>query len=803
MDPNLENDVMDESGLYRLQNIFNEILKGNLGIIDLDNQIFLSTISSFLLNLDDQSYQDYPVQKEKLRYLLYICNVLYNRSDMDVLPVEDGVYDLLLEIYKRYDPNFQVGSAVVNLSNSLQHAESKTLKGCPIYFFNREEVRDDIRNHFREQLQRFDQQKYDYRDLYRSPITFFHDEKLSKGTHTTAHNHPDLVGTLDKCKFVLDQDAMDQGVYDKSNVKILERDFFVDHITKGIIRPDQELDLVLELKYDGVSVEADCNIELQSARTRGDTGIGKAVDITPILQGYQFPRNNIFTYETIGVKFEAIIKKSVLPAFNEVRGYSYKNCRTAIVGLFGNGDAYKYRDFLTLIPLAVDRNQVPQIENREQEIIFLNKLFKTKGEPLRYCTIHGNYRTCLYLIKKFAEEAKAARDYLDFMFDGIVVSYLDENIRAKLGRENYINKYSMAVKFDPLSKITTFLGYTYEVGQAGTITPMIHYAPVEFLGTIHPKSSGHSLDRFKKLKLKKGDFIEVTYTNDVMPYVTSIDCEHNRQNTNLLEEFPNVCPVCGTPLVFSDSGKSAMCPNMECKGRAVARMVNMLQKLNLKGFADSTIQSLEVYTFHDFIDLINQKNADYVAQRIGYGNASNLSMAIHNLITSSIPDYQIVGALGFTNCAAQTWKLIFKYYTLEEFVHEIETNPDNVMITLNEINGIGYNTAYTIVKEYPIFKEDFHLLLMPMFTVTSTKGQSARKQIRFSGCRNKQLEKQLCNLGYDADGSASVTKQTDILLVPYEGFESSKTAKVKNTNTRIIPITEFMEHMDDYLKTLI
>ena len=57
LDPNLENDIMDESGLYRLQNIFNEILKGNLGVIDLDNQIFLSTISSFLLNLDDQSYQ--------------------------------------------------------------------------------------------------------------------------------------------------------------------------------------------------------------------------------------------------------------------------------------------------------------------------------------------------------------------------------------------------------------------------------------------------------------------------------------------------------------------------------------------------------------------------------------------------------------------------------------------------------------------------------------------------------------------------------------------------------------------------
>lgn len=796
----MENDIIGENGLYRLQNIFNEILKGNLGIIDLDNQIFISSMSTFLLNLDNQSYIDNPVQKEKLRYLLYVCNVLYNRSDMDVLPVEDGVYDLLLEIYKRYDPNFQVGSAVVTLSNSLQHAESKIIKGCPIYFFDKEEpIKDEFRNEFRNKIQSFDNHKYDYRDFYQSPI-HFEQERLSKGTHDTSHNHPDLVGTLDKCKFVLDQDAIDQGVYDKSNVKILERDFFVDHIARGIISPNQELDLVLELKYDGVSVEADCNLEIQSARTRGDTGIGKAVDITPILKGYTFPRNNVFLQETVGVKFEAIIKKSVLPVFNESRGYSYKNCRTAIVGLFGNSDAYKYRDYLTLIPLAVDRTQVSQIENREQEILFLNKLFKTKGEPLRYCTIHGDYKTCLFLIKKFVEEAKAAREYLDFMFDGVVVSYMDEGIRAKLGRENYINKYSVAVKFDPLTKITTFLGYTYEVGQAGTITPMIHYAPVEFLGTIHPKSSGHSLDRFKTLKLKKGDFIEVTYTNDVMPYVTSIDCEHNRQNRNPLEEFPNVCPICGTPLVFSDSGKSAMCPNMNCKGRAVARMTNMLQKLNLKGFAESTIQSLEVYTFHDFINLINRY--DYVAERIGSGNASNLMVAINSIINGLYDEYQLVGSLGFTNCAAQTWKQIFKYFTLEEFVNIMDTKPDDMMLALNEINGIGYNTAYAITKEYPIFKEDFHLILQAIPT-TTTKGVSARKQIRFSGCRNKQLEKQLCNLGYDADGSASVTKQTDILLVPYEGFESSKTSKVKGSNTRIIPITEFMEHMDDFLKTLV
>ena len=118
-------------------------------------------------------------------------------------------------------------------------------------------------------------------------------------------------------------------------MKILERDFFQDHIDKGIIRTDQEIEVICELKYDGISVEADCGLELYSASTRGDTGIGAAADITPILQGYPFRQAGaMIGEEPLGVKFEAIITKSNLEIFNQLREKNYRNCRTAIVGLF-------------------------------------------------------------------------------------------------------------------------------------------------------------------------------------------------------------------------------------------------------------------------------------------------------------------------------------------------------------------------------------------------------------------------------------------------------------------------------------
>ena len=53
-------------------------------------------------------------------------------------------------------------------------------------------------------------------------------------------------------------------------------------------------------------------------------------------------------------------------------------------------------------------------------------------------------------------------------------------------------------------------------------------------------------------------------------------------------------------------------------------------------------------------------------------------------------------------------------------------------------------------------------------------------------------------MGHDADGSSSVTKQTDILLIPYEGFSSSKLNKVSD-NTIIVTLSDFVQDMSKYL----
>lgn len=781
----------------KIEDFFNQLMIGNGSVINSDNIAELNKIALEIYNKPQLNRKEV----ETLQQIVMSCNILYNRTDMTVLPIEDGFYDLLLEKYKTYDSDFQVGSAIIEfrnfIENDIENHNHRQIATSPVIFGKIPE-RDEIHQDTYEKIMRINEPILNRRDYSESPIEFM-DSSITKRTHNTEHNHPSLVGTLDKCKFIFIKDAREAGVLDDPNVKILERDFFYDHIEKHVYEPNRILNVVAELKYDGISVEADCGSEVYSARTRGDTGIGAAADITPILRGYRFKHAQCMDGENpIGVKFEAIMTKSNLETFNKLRERNYKNCRTAIVGLFGASDAYLFRDLITLIPLALDKDDIPMISNRMEEIAFLNKVFVSDGEPLRYCYFSGTVLEILYYIKVFMDEAKVARDYLNFMYDGIVISYLDEDIREKLGRKNFINKYSMAVKFDPLEKQTIFRGYTYEVGQNGQITPMIHYDPVEFLGTIHVKSTGSSLNRFKQLGLRYGDIINVTYVNDVMPYVSTLNCEQNRRNTNPVIEPIVECPICGTNLIESDSGKTLLCPNIECPGRSVQRMVNMFSKLNIKGFADAAFISLGKNHLFELIDL----STDFLIEKLGQADGVKFAQEINKLITDPIKDFIVIGALGFNSIAHKKWQNILQQCSLKEinamYLSSV-AEQEFEMKLLERIPNIGPITAYTIAKEYPFFEKDIACVLSWNNLVNSYgTGSNLKKQVRFTGIRNKQLSELLCNVGYDADGDSSVTKKTEILIVPYEGFSSSKISKVSDF-CKIIPIDEFINNIGLYI----
>ena len=737
-----------------------------------------------LLSIPDDKLSELDISD--MCTILTISNIIYENTSKNILILEDGVYDLLMVKYKNKTGLNIVGAIPVNFSDETQTKEEKQELIPGVIYLDEDDKKYIDNMLYHEDL--YKMKRFTHNDMLVPGVLY--EKTISKRLKDTSHSNPELVGTLDKCKFVLEKQAADKGVLNDDTVNILERDFFRKHIEAGIVNPNH-LDVIVELKYDGVSIEADIlNKRIISARSRGDTANDIATDLTPLLQGYYLPDAPELN-TVIGVKFEAIMTYENLELYSKLKGRSFANCRTAIISWVSSSDAYQYRELITLVPLATnikDDNGKPI--DRLIEVELMNRCF-CRGELLRYTVFSGDYTNVLFQIYRFAQEAEFMRKVLPFMYDGIVVSYLDPVIRETLGRKNSVNLYSMAVKFNTLIRNTVFNEYTYTIGQNGEITPMIHYNPVEFFGTIHTKSSGHSYGNFKLLGLKPGDILQVEYRNDVMPYVTKQECVDNDNNINIPIEFPKLCPCCGTELEFTES--SARCPNFYCSERSIKRMANMMDKLNIKGFAEEIMRELDVYSFHKLMNL----NLEDISH-IGDLTSKSLIEQLEKLKNSNILDWRLIGALGFTDLAANTWKLIFSEFTLQEFDSMIMSSfafPKDKEFSerLLAIKGIGKATIQTIISEYGYFYQDI-LYIMEHVKYQDSKYCKLIK-VRFTGIRDQEFTNFLNSNGYDA-GEGSVTKDTDILVVPHEGYnQGSKYKKALQYGIMIKSIDQLKQEL--------
>lgn len=702
------------------------------------------------------------IQQEELQdfeNIIKISNLLYNNGANALLPLSDDLYDAILSIAKKQGIQYPVGAPSVTFTNL------DTIDLLEPYASNSD---------YPKQVVAFvpDKDKmFYYRDLTSNrTLPMYGDytissstELISRKTRNTSHSYG-MCGTLDKCKYVLNNDARGEGRFQDTSVTIFERDFLAKHIQQGLVNPE-DISLVVSLKYDGISVEAEIDgDEIISACTRGDTSNNEASDLTPALSGMKFPRAyNIQKGNPIGIKFELIITDYNLKRIARDYGKTYANPRNAVIGLTGGLDARKYRDYLTPIPLESSLN-LP----RMQELELLNNSY-TRGIDMRSTLLVGTYVEVLYKLKQFVLEAERLRPYMGFQYDGVVVEYTDPYLREKLGKRNSIPEYAIAIKFPPMRRDSIFTHYTYSVGQTGVIVPMAHFKPVEFMGAIHDKTTVHSYRRFKSLMLKPGDKVFLTLNNDVIVYLNkSPDEEQDPNNHNPYEEFPEVCPSCGQPLSMSDSGDSVYCTNFYCKERCIARIANMLKKLNIKDFSTQTMRLLNIT---DYVDLVENAKHGWYKDKLGPVEQQNFENMVSTLRSSQYPDYRVLGSIGFTGIAADTWKLICQRFEWEKLIFGDVSEVDN----LSKIKGIGPKTISTIKEQRDLFRLDLDCMRQDMNIQSSFNptniGQSL--QVRITGVRDNKLAASFVEKGFEiSDGS--VTKDTMILIVPYIGFTSTK-----------------------------
>ena len=634
----------------------------------------------------------------------------------------------------------------------------------------------------------YDESSLDYTlitdDMYDKCINFLNSfdiditgSKASKKLYTdTEHTYPELKGTTDKVKYVYNKDIGDN----EFNVSTLE-DFFNKVIGKS---NKNKIEVAVSLKYDGQSCITDEKKEIIQALTRGDNGLG--ADITHIVKPLREYQKGL--KKQTGVKNEIILSKSNLAKYNKLTNSEYKNTRSAINSIL-NKPEFSY--LLTLVPI----DYIDKEKTRKERLQKINKIFYNKID-FYYKIFNEKPNIMLKTIKAFYDLVLENRHLLTYDIDGLVIEFLDENIRAKMGRKNDINKYEIALKFPSEIRKSRVIDIVTEVGNGGTITPIVYYEPVTFSNnSTHRKSSISSYGKYKELGLRKNDIVEIKYVNDVICQVFKInDLQENINNINPIIEFPKTCPECGELLSFSD--KKAKCINPQCKSLLIGDIIRFIEVFDIINVKEKVIEKLMdngiISNVHDLLNIKDKESDILNLEGFGVLTYENIKNQIDMLMNREIFDYQFLASLNIPDIKT-SFKKICKYYTIDDLFDKLNNNTLNE--TLIDINGIGEKKANKITT-YFILKRDYISQLRKYFKIKNYKSDNndIGLKIRISGFRlDKEYILSLQEKGIDiSDGS--VTKDTNYLIIPFEDYKSSKVTKAIKYNIPII-IKDKMEEL--------
>lgn len=337
----------------------------------------------------------------------------------------------------------------------------------------------------------------------------------------------------------------------------------------------------VEYKYDGLNLSITYeNGLLIRAVTRGNGVTGEVV--TRQVETINSVPLSIEYKELIEVRGEGYMKRSSLAAYNEKHADEpLKNTRNGVAGAIRNLDpSVTAGRKLDMVFYSLGYNTLKLRSQTELNEFLKENRFATNG-VFRRCENHEEIRAVI-------EEIGRTRDSLDFDIDGVVIKTDDFALREELGYTEKFPRWAVAFKFEAEEVVTKLLKVTWMPGRTGKVTPIGHLKPVELCGATISRATLNNIGDIRKKSLKTNSDVYVRRSNDVIPEVLGL-AEEGEDSEEI--NAPEVCPVCGTPLI--ERGALLYCPNRNgCSEQIVARLELYCSKdgADIEGLSEKTLK---------------------------------------------------------------------------------------------------------------------------------------------------------------------------------------------------------------------
>lgn len=501
--------------------------------------------------------------------------------------------------------------------------------------------------------------------------------------------YPELHNNMDKAYILKKGELIPAGVKETDSVEEFLRRAY------DAVKMQTSSDLTIELspKIDGVSVNGTmkhgCLVDPQ---TRGDQEASMAIKG---LSGIELGEDN---EDEFGIQYECfVLDEDRIKAAEYLKlSKPYVGNRHAAAGIINrlctnnDDELLKFLSFYPIEAVGIDAEYTNRMKLIAQYGCVPDDMIERK-------VITGSIDELLKKIKKYSDMILEKREGLSYSVDGVVITIVDEDVRIACGRKERTNKYQLGYKFNPADAEGVVAGISLDSGRKGYRTIQVELKHPVFLdGVRYDHVPVLSADLFDKLGLREGSVVNVHRVGDVIPSISMI-----KEGDGKKIKLPEKCPQCGGKLTINN--KKLMCQNSNCRGNVIGKYLGFLDAIGVDGYAESFIEKA--------IQCINPVFVGYISSFLGItkeqlanaGLTDKLSQEFPAKVSAAmetVPDYRVLGAMGWPDIGPARAKALLKYYGgLTKFVEGFKS--DGFGCEWNRALGeVGAKSAKAIQSNY-------------------------------------------------------------------------------------------------------
>lgn len=368
-------------------------------------------------------------------------------------------------------------------------------------------------------------------------------------------------------------------------------------------------------------------------------------------------------------------------------------------------------------------------------------------------------------------------------------------------------KYSaghIAYKYPPEEKETVIKDIEISIGMTGRVNPTAVFEPIRLCGTTVQRATLHNQDFINTLHIGIGDTVVVYKSGDIIPKIRRSVPEKRPEGVTDFR-LPDICPVCGGPIVQEEGMSDKKCINPNCPAQLERHLINFVGRsaMDIKGFGEENVLTLvrekllsniaDIYTLKDHRQEMLDKKL------IGLEKSTDKLLDAIEKSKKNEP-WRLLAGLAIENVGSTSARTIMRHFGSFEKLMQADTE------TLLAVQDVGPATASAIVSFFSA-RENRELLmklreegLTLSEEVKEAGSELAGKTFAVTGDVHLFKNRNELAAFIESRGgkcAGSVSKKTFALINNNPASMSGKNKKARELGIPIITEEDFMKALEE------